>query len=64
MPKAGLISVRVSLALRKELEKIAFHEARTLSQVCQALLEGGVDAYKKEGTPYLHRYLARERERK
>jgi hypothetical protein len=61
MPKIASLSLRISGALRKELDRVAANERRSVSQVCEALLEGGLDAYKKEGTPYLHRYLGRER---
>jgi hypothetical protein len=61
MPKAASLSLRISAALRKELDRVATNERRSVSQVCEALLEGGLESYKKEGTPYLHRYIGREK---
>ncbi len=61
MRKAGALSLRIPVGLRRELERVAEIERRSLSQVCEALLSGGLDAYKREGTPYLHKYLLREK---
>jgi hypothetical protein len=34
---------------------------RSLSQVCEALLAGGLDVYKKEGPKYLQRLLSHQK---
>jgi hypothetical protein len=62
MPKETALSVRVTRALKGELEKIALYEGRSVAQVCEALLNGGLEAYKKEGSPYLQRFIIRKRQ--
>lgn len=44
------LSVRVTKALKTELQKVALDEGRSISQVCEALLNGALDNYKKEGS--------------
>jgi hypothetical protein len=44
--------------LRKQLEQIALREERSISQVCEVLLRGGVAAYQKGGGKYLQRLLS------
>ena len=48
--------------LKKSLQRIADHEARSMSQICELLLTIGVDAYEKEGTRYLQRVLSSSKE--
>jgi hypothetical protein len=55
------LSVRVTRALKSELEKVALSEGRSVAQVCEALLNGGLEAYKKEGSPYLQKFITRKR---
>jgi hypothetical protein len=61
MRKDSALSFRISAKVKEELEEIATNEGRTLSQVCEALLNGGLEAYKKGGTKYLQRHLSRQR---
>ena len=61
MAKETSLSVRVTRALKGELEKVALNEGRSVAQVCEALLNGGLEAYKKEGSAYLQRFVARRR---
>ena len=63
MPKETALSLRVTKALKTELEKVAHDEGRSISQVCEALLSGGLESYKKEGSPYLQQYITRRRRR-
>lgn len=44
--------------LKKQLQQIAQREERSISQVCEVLLRGGVAAYQKEGAKYLQRLLS------
>lgn len=55
------IGFRVSATLKKELEKVAKEEARTLSQLCELFVVGGLEVYKKEGPKYLQRFLAQRK---
>jgi hypothetical protein len=61
MRKDSALSFRIPAKLKAELEEIATNEGRTVSQVCEALLNGGLEAYKKGGTRYLQRYFSRQR---
>ena len=59
MRKDTAVSVRVPRRLKAELEKVAVDEGRSLSQVCEALLAGGLDKYRTEGPKYLQRLISR-----
>ncbi len=61
MRKDAALSFRIPLRLKAELEKVAWLEGRSLSQVCEALLGGGLEDYKKEGPKYIQRVLAQRR---
>jgi hypothetical protein len=55
MTKETRLTLRVRSELKKSLEAIAAREARSVAQVCEVILQGGVAAYHKEGAKYLHR---------
>ena len=61
MPKETALSLRITKWLKADLEKVALNEGRSMSQVCEALLNGGLESYKKEGSPYLQRFISRKR---
>ena len=61
MRKNTALSLRVPRRLKIELENVALGEGRSLSQVCEALLAGGLDVYRKEGTKYVQRLLSRQK---
>jgi hypothetical protein len=61
MRKDTALSFRIPGQLKMELEKVALSEGRSLAQVCEALLAGGIQIYKKEGPKYLQRLLTREK---
>jgi len=61
MRKDTALSFRVPRRLKTDLEKVALSEGRSLSQVCEALLAGGLDVYKKEGPKYLQRQLSHQK---
>ena len=44
------------------LLRIAKNEGRSLAQVCELLLKGGILEYEKEGPTYLQRLLIRHKE--
>lgn len=56
------IGFRVSAGLKRELQDVARREARTLSQICEFFVARGLEAYKREGSKYLQRFLTRQRE--
>jgi hypothetical protein len=57
MKKNAPLAFRIPGELKKSLQQIANREARSISQICEILLTIGTDAYDKEGTKYLHRFL-------
>jgi hypothetical protein len=56
------IGIRVPTDLKALLTQIANKEGRSLAQVCELLLRGGIQAYEREGTKYLHRILERHKD--
>jgi len=52
------LTFRVHSELKKQLEALAGKEKRSVAQVCEAFLEAGLRAYKREGTKYIHRFLS------
>ena len=54
---------RVDAALRRDIERIADDEQRTITQVCEMLLNEGVEAYKKEGPKLMQRLVAKQKAR-
>ncbi len=57
------LAFRVAPALKEEIQEIATSEARSISQVCEMLLNEGVDAYKKEGSKFMQRLVAKQKVR-
>jgi hypothetical protein len=57
MKKNTPLAFRIPSDLKKSLQQIANHEAQSISQICEILLTIGTEAYGKEGSKYLHRYL-------
>lgn len=50
-------------ALREDIHRIANEEQRTITQVCEMLLNEGVEAYKKEGPKFMQRLVAKQKAR-
>ncbi len=63
MRKETALSFRVPRKLKAELERVAVKEGRSLSQICEALLAGGLQNYGKEGSEYLQRFIFRQKSR-
>jgi hypothetical protein len=57
------IGFRVSSEVKAALLQIAKKEGRSLAQVCELLLRGGIREYEREGSIYLHRVVARPKEK-
>ena len=55
--KGEQVGFRLSADLKRDLQDVAKREGRTLSQICEIFLAGGVEAYKKDGSRYLQRLL-------
>ena len=58
MKKNAPLAFRIPGELKRSLQQIANREARSISQICEILLTIGTEAYGKEGSKYLNRYLA------
>jgi len=58
MPKDTRLSFRVTSDLKKALEAIASKEARSVAQICEAILQQGITAYEKSGSRYLAKILS------
>ena len=59
MRKDTALSFRVPRRLKAELQKVALAEGRSIAQVCEALLGGGLEIYKVEGPKSIQRLLSR-----
>jgi hypothetical protein len=57
------IGFRVSSEIKAALSHIAKKEGRSLAQVCELLLRGGIHEYEREGSRYLNRLVARPNEK-
>lgn len=59
MKKDARLTFRIDSELKKALETIALSEGRSVAQVCGAFLKAGSEAYEKEGSKYLSRFLSK-----
>jgi hypothetical protein len=53
------LTLRIHSELKKQVEGVANKESRSVAQVCEAFLQAGLAAYRKDGTKYIHRFLSR-----
>lgn len=51
------IGFRVSSQVKSALLRISKKEGRSLAQICELLLQGGIRAYEKEGSKYLQQLV-------
>jgi hypothetical protein len=61
MKKDTTFTFRIGSDLKSQLEGIAAREGRSVAQICDAFLKAGSEAYRKEGSKYLQRFLSRPR---
>jgi predicted DNA-binding protein len=59
LTKNEQIGFRLPAGMKKELQEVAKREGRTLSQICEMFITGGLEAYSKEGAKYFQRLLSR-----
>jgi hypothetical protein len=59
--RTGFLVFRVDPALRLDIQRIADEEQRTITQVCEMLLYEGVEGYKKEGSKFMQRLVAKQK---
>jgi len=57
------IGFRISGETKSALSQIAQKEGRSLAQICELLLKGGIHEYEREGSKYLQRFLERAKDR-
>lgn len=57
------IGFRISSEIKVALLHIAKKEGRSLAQVCELLLRGGIHEYERDGSRYLHRFVERSKEK-
>ena len=55
------IGFRLPANLKRELHDIAKREGRTLSQICEIFVAGGMQAYRKEGPKYMQRLVSHQK---
>jgi hypothetical protein len=53
------IGFRIPSEVKVALSQIAKKEGRSVAQICELFLKGGINEYEKEGPSYLHRLLTR-----
>jgi len=53
----------VDPTLRRDIQRIADEEQRTITQVCEMFLHEGVEDYKKDGTKFIQRLVAKQKAR-
>jgi len=61
--KTEFLAFRVKPELKRDIEQIADDEQRNISQICELLLHEGVEAYKKEGSKFMQRLIAKQKVR-
>ena len=59
--RTGFLVFRVGPDLRRDIQRIADEEQRTITQVCEMLLYEGVEAYKKDGPKFIQRLVAKQK---
>lgn len=59
--KKDFLAFRVAPALKDEIQGIAADEARSISQICELLLIEGVETYRKEGSKFMQRLVAKQK---
>jgi hypothetical protein len=59
MKKDARLTFRVRSEIKKDVEGIANREGHSVAQICEAFLLAGSEAYKKQGSRFVNRMLAR-----
>ena len=47
--------------MRRDVQRIADDEQRTITQICEMLLREGVEAYKKEGPKFMQGLVVKQK---
>jgi hypothetical protein len=59
MKKDARLTFRIRSNLKKDVEEIAKREGHSVAQICEAFLFAGSEGYKKHGSKFVKRALAR-----
>jgi hypothetical protein len=59
--KTEFLAFRVNPELKRDIEQIADEEQRNISQICELLLHEGIESYKREGTKFMRRLVAKQK---
>jgi hypothetical protein len=59
MKKDTRLTFRINSHLKKEIEAVAIREGQSVARICEAFLVASADAYKKQGSKFLERFLGR-----
>ena len=62
MKKDSQSTFRIPSDLKVRLEEIKLSEGRSVAQICVALLQEGLEIYKKKGPSFLQRLLGAKEE--
>jgi hypothetical protein len=60
--KTDSLVFRVDPALKRQLQRLAEEEKRTVSQICEMLLQEGLEQSKKEGSKFIQRLVAKQKQ--
>lgn len=58
MKKDSQFTFRIPSDMKVRLEEIALSEGRSVAQICVALLQEGIENYRKKGPAFLQRLLS------
>jgi hypothetical protein len=61
--KEERIGFRVSGEVKAALLQIARKEGRSVAQICELFLRGGISEYEEDGSAYLYRLLEKSKEK-
>ena len=64
MTKKIFLAFRVTPDLKEKIEEIANIEQRSVSQICDLFLRGGVEAYRRERGHYVQALLKQAKPKK
>jgi len=61
--KKNFLAFRINPELKQQIEAIAGEEQRSISQICELFLKGAVEDYRRDGSQFVRRLLARTKEK-
>jgi len=61
--RMGVLIFPVAPQLRRDIGRIAEEEQSTLRQICKMLMYEGVESYNREGSKFMQKLLAKQKQR-